>query len=271
MTTTMAPAPTRVRPTDPAVCTGRVRHVRLGATPHSFEQPLAMVWIDPDEPDDLFGRHPLWSARHVAPIRFRRSDHGHAGDRRPLGAAVRDELTEVLGGRPHGPVRLLTQPRIWGWSFNPISIYVAWNDPGEDPVGLVAEVTNTPWHDRHRYAVALSADDRPGWVSATFAKRMHVSPFLPPEGRYELALGARDETLLLEIGFIPADPDTSGVDGLQARLDVQRLAPTRRAMRRMLYSPWLPTHRVTAAIRRHAYRLWRGGAPVHAHPQGGRR
>ena len=257
-------------PAGPAVCAGQVKHTRIGATAHVLEQPLAMVWLDPDHPDDLFGRHPLWSARHPAPVRFRREDHGLAGDHRPLGTAVRDDLADVLGDRPTGPVRLLTQPRIWGWSFNPISIYVAWDDPDTDPVGVVAEVTNTPWHDRHRYAVALTPGERTGRLCASFDKQLYVSPFLPPDGRYELALGGVDETITLDIGFRPSDPESSGVEALNARLRVHRGAPTRRAMGRMLYTPWLPTHRVTAAIRRHAYRLWRGGAAVHAHPQGGR-
>jgi len=255
-----------------AVCAGVVRHRRDAVTAevaHHLEQPLAMVWIDPDDPSALFGRHPLWSARHVSPIRFRRSDHGARGDDRSLGEAARDDLAVVLGHRPTGPVRLLTQPRIWGWSFNPISVYVVWEDPAADPVGIVAEVTNTPWHERHRYGASLQREgDR---LVTAFDKRLHVSPFLPLDGHYRLAISGGAGRVDLEVGFVPADAAGSGRPALTALLAVDREVPTRRRMRRMLVTPWLPTHRVTLAIRRHAYRLWRKGARVHAHPPGGRR
>lgn len=255
-----------------AVCTGSVRHRRDAGTAevaHRLEQPLAMVWIDPDAPSALFDRHPLWSARRVSPIRFRRSDHGERGDARPLGEAARDDLASVLGRRPSGPVRLLTQPRIWGWSFNPISVSVVWEDPAADPVGIVAEVTNTPWHERHRYCARLEREgDR---LVTTFDKRLHVSPFLPLEGHYRLAISGGATRVDLEVGFVPTAAADTGRPALTAALAVEREVPTRRRMSRMLVSPWLPTHRVTLAIRRHAYRLWRKGARVHPHPPGGRR
>ena len=97
--------------------------------------------------------HPLWSHRHPAPARFRASDYGD-GTTVGLGDQVRDAVGDVLGRRPDGPIRMLTQVRRWGWLFNPITVYVAWNLGTDGPVALVLEVTNTPWKERHRYAAA---------------------------------------------------------------------------------------------------------------------
>ena len=49
-------------------------------------------------------------------------------------------------------IRLLTMPRSLGIGFNPVSFYYGFDDDGE-LLGLVAEVTNTPWGERHAYAL----------------------------------------------------------------------------------------------------------------------
>ena len=59
---------------------------------------------------------------------------------------------------PPGPLRLLTMPRIAGLVFNPVSFYYAFEPDGETLAGVLAEVTNTPWGERHTY---LAGDDLP--------------------------------------------------------------------------------------------------------------
>ena len=49
------------------------------------------------------------------------------GSARSLGEQVGDALADVLGARPTGPVRMLSQWRRWGWLFNPITVFVAWD------------------------------------------------------------------------------------------------------------------------------------------------
>ena len=109
-----------------------------------------------------------------------------------LGDQVRDQLSLVTGHRPDGQVRMLTQVRRWGWLFNPITLYVAWNAGTDLPVGAVLEVTNTPWKERHRYAVELVApahrvDGDATRLGGRVRKAMHVSPFL--DERYDYVIG----------------------------------------------------------------------------------
>ena len=163
-------------PGPPAIAVGRVVHRRTGPTEHRFDYPMTQVWIDPDDPGPLFDQHRLWSDRHPAPARFRRRDLLD-GDDRPLGPAIRRRLADGLDRVFAGPLRTLTQPRIWGWLFNPITVHLAWHDEGDPaPAAALLEVTNTPWKERHCYPVALqpSADG----LRARFAKELHVSPFL---------------------------------------------------------------------------------------------
>ncbi|MEZ5229323.1 MAG: DUF1365 family protein [Acidimicrobiales bacterium] len=182
-----------------SVCAGTVYHRRATPTEHSFEYPMSMVWIDPDHPNDLCHHHRLYSPAEPAPARFRRSDYG---DERtpPLGLLVRDDLEPVLGHRPDGPIRMLTQLRRFGWLFNPITVYLAWDTTDPEPVGAVLEVTNTPWHERHRYTIALhdaapagpgprlidlpEGNDAPIMRTARFPKSLHVSPFFGQDYDY---------------------------------------------------------------------------------------
>ena len=83
---------------------------------------------------------------------------------------------------------MLTQPRTWGWLFNPITIYLAWNNADEPPVAAVLEVTNTPWKERHHYAVPLTSQGPDTSIGAEFDKHLHVSPFLGMDYQYRLKL-----------------------------------------------------------------------------------
>jgi DUF1365 family protein len=91
---------------------------------------------------------------------------------------------------------MLTQPRTWGWLFNPITIYLAWEqDVDAGPTAALLEVTNTPWKERHLYAVELQpgpADPGGPRFRARFDKALHVSPFLGERYRYELQVSSSE-------------------------------------------------------------------------------
>jgi DUF1365 family protein len=252
-------------PGDPAICRGHVFHLREFPRRHEFRNRVSYVWLDPDVPDDLCGKHPLWSSRRRAPARFRRCDYGD-GSGASLASGVRDELASVLGNRPDGEVRMLTQVRRWGWMFNPITLYVVWDDDPHAPVGVVLEVTNTPWKERMRYPVGLirtEGEDRPGLFAARVGKVLHVSPFLDEQHDYVIALHDDDRTIDLSIDVVPHDAEEPIV---KTRLCLDRQPATRAALQRALFTELAPTHRVSLGIRTQALLLWFRRIPVVAHP-----
>lgn len=244
-----------------ALCPGWVMHRRTSPAAHRFRQRVSMVWIDPDRPEELFDRHWLSSCRHPAPLRFRAGDYGT--NRSPIGAgAVRADLA-AAGIPADGPVRMLTQPRRWGWLFNPITLYIAWSQTDPSPVGAIAEVTNTPWKERHRYAMGLEATGE--GHRATFDKALHVSPFLTVDHRYELRVLADGPGLDIEIDVVGRDdPEPT----LQTRLSVERQPVTPGRLRRFALADPFSTYRVSAGIHANAARLWRKRVPFVAHPGG---
>jgi uncharacterized protein len=238
-----------------ALYEGLVVHQRSGPGGYGFSQRVSMVLFDLSELGELCGRHHLWSARHFAPVWFRRADY--LG--RPevsLDDAVRDLVLERTGTRPSGPIRLLTHPRTYGWCFNPISCYYCFDPTGAFVEWMVAEVTSTPWRERHCYVVGP-----PGMHQ--LQKELHVSPFLPMNLHYNLDYSAPGETLGLHF-------DVRGPDGtsLLAGVELSRVVADRAELGRLCWRPWRGTIGVTAGIYRHAFGLARAGYQLHRHPEG---
>ena len=166
-----------------AIYEGTLTHRRFGPGPtHEFSYQVAMPFLYLEEIDSVTRLHPLWSSRLPAPVWFRRADF-LGSEQTPLAEAVSDLVEQRLGARPGGPVAMLANLRSWGWLFNPISLYFCEGPAGDSIEALVAEVENTPWHDKHGYVLGPPGRHR-------FAKVMHVSPFLPMDVDYELSYSA---------------------------------------------------------------------------------
>ncbi len=238
---------------------GVLTHARFGPGPtHAFRHRVAMPLLDLAEVDEVMGLHPAWSARRASPVRFRRRDF--LGDpAMPLDRAVRDLVGERTGRVPAGPVAMLANLRTWGWLFNPITLYFCAEPAGvtgtPGPVStLVAEVENTPWHDRHAYVVGSPGRHR-------FAKELHVSPFLPMGLDYELRYTAPGARLTVGLDVFQGDRRL-----FAATLSLRRRALDRAALGRILWTHPAGTHRITAGIYAHAARLRLKGAPFFGHP-----
>ncbi|OLO04144.1 DUF1365 domain-containing protein [Salinicola socius] len=159
---------------------GRLRHRRFLPRWHAFDYRVWMLWLDLDELPALLARTPGFGTRRGAPARFRREDY-LAPHELPLADAVRARLTTELGSAPTGPVRMLSQIRLFGVLFNPLTLYYAYDAHGRLRA-VLAEVTNTPWRERQVYACRVDPERHSH--RAEFDKRLHVSPFNPMEMRY---------------------------------------------------------------------------------------
>ena len=238
--------------------TGVVMHRRQSPIAHEFRFPLFMAYLDLAELPGVFDGHPLWSARRPAPAWFRRADH--FGDPAlPLDEAVRRRVHEETGRRPEGPIRLLTHLRYFGYVFNPISVYYCFTPNGERVESLVAEVTNTPWGERHVYVVepVVKGDT----LRAGFSKALHVSPFMAMDLEYRLSVTAPGENLDVRMAAV-----RDGAAIFEAGLSLRRRPMTARALNGVLVRYPFMTARVTTAIYWQALRLRLKGVPFVPHP-----
>ena len=244
---------------------GWLDHRRLAPRRHAFRYRLFMAYLDLAELDLVFRGRWLWSTSRTALARFDRRDH--LGDPAlPLDEAVRALVAERTGRRPAGPIRLLTHLRIFGFVFNPVSFYYCFDAAGQSVETVVAEVTNTPWGERHCYVLPQS---EPGAevLRARSDKLMHVSPFHPMALRYDWQLHTPGEALAVHMALRPADGTDAGVAPVfGATLALRRVPVGGAALAgTLLRFPWM-TAQVIAAIHWQALRLWLKRVPVHDHP-----
>jgi DUF1365 family protein len=241
-----------------------VRHRRLGEPSDEFSYPLFMAYLDLDELPELFDESRLWSARRPAPAWFRRSDY--LGDPQlPLRDAARELVLQRTGIALDGPVRLLTHLRYFGHCFNPVSFYYCFDAGGKHVRAVIADVTNTPWGERHAYVMPVSA---PGGVRGSavmrsqFRKALHVSPLMGMDSTYDWRLSEPSERLSVHIESIR----DGGKPIFDATLSLCRREMSAPEMRRMLARYPLLTMRLTTRIYTHALRLKLRGASYHPHP-----
>jgi uncharacterized protein len=245
---------------------GTVRHRRHGALRDELRHRLRMAYLDLDELPELFDGRLLWSARRPALAWFRRADYLGAREQ-PLDRAVRELVRERAAIELDGPIRLLTHLRYFGHCFNPVSFYYCYDAAGERVRAVVAEVTNTPWRERHAYVMPVAERASGAVIHGEFAKALHVSPLMSMRHVYNWRLTEPRERLSVHIESSPAG---GGAPVFDATLSLRRREITTRELRRVLVRDPAPTLRLTARIYLHALRLRLRGARWHAHPASAR-
>jgi uncharacterized protein len=227
---------------------GNVVHLRSEPR-RTFSHPLGLAYLDLEElPELLDGR--LLRSR-PGPVRFRRRDY--LGDpRTELDHAVRELVERQTGARPRGPVRVLTHLRTFGHCFNPVSFYYCLDETGGRIEALVAEVTNTPWGERHAYVIPEGA--------GRFEKELHVSPFLGMDHTYTCrsTLPGRDLSVRIE-------STRQGARVFEAGLALRRRELSPASMRRMTARYPFATLRVLGLIYGHAVGLRLAGIGTFPH------
>jgi DUF1365 family protein len=240
---------------------GWVRHRRFGTPSNAFRYRLFMSYLDLAELPRLFDGRWFWSARQPALAWFRRKDF-LGPTHLPLDTAVRDRVEAHTGVRPRGPIRLLTHLRFFGYSFNPVTFYYVFDAADRRLETIVAEITNTPWKQRHAYVLPVSQATRRarGW-NFQLDKQFHVSPFQPMDLRYLWNFGAPGKDL-----HVHMENRRDGKTAFDATLILKRREIDAATLAMALLRFPLMSVQVSALIYWQALKLWLRRAPFHIHP-----
>jgi uncharacterized protein len=235
---------------------GTTFHGRRGAVGNAFRYGVDYVLLDAENAP----RTPRLFSRNRANLTsLHDSDHGGAPGRGTGPAWVRQVLAQNGIALPWMKIELLSQPRVLGHVFNPVSFWLCRDAAGALRV-VIAEVSNT-FGDRHSYLChrddlgIITGQDRIG-----AAKIFHVSPFQPVEGHYEFRFDIRPDALNICIDY-----QTPG-GGVLATLTGPRVPLTNaRILAACLRRPF-GSRRVLGLIHWQALKLWWKGAEYRARP-----
>lgn len=238
-----------------AIYRGKVYHQRFKPTQHKFDYDIYLFWLklESDELNALSGTLKHFSAHNKARVRFKREDY--LGDASiSLEQAVLERMTELNDGKAlGGDVFMLGQLRMWGLYFSPVNFYYLRNTEGKY-THMLAEVSNTPWNERHHYLVNLD-------TQADTPKAFHVSPFNPMDMTYKWSISQPSSRLSLAMDCVREDKEFSaGINLTKFTLDNANLSNALKRIPSM-------TIKTVAGIYWHALKLLLKRTPLYTHPE----
>jgi DUF1365 family protein len=239
---------------------GDVMHARLKPMGHRFSYRVMSLLIDLDRLDEADRQSRLFAVNRAALYSFNEADHGER-DGSSLRAYVQRCAAahgiDLTGGR----ALLLCYPRLFGYTFNPLSAYFCYSAGGELAL-IIYEVRNT-FGDIHPYILPV----QPNEISAAGVRQQqdklfYVSPFIAMAMRYRFHVSLPGETVKLRI----LETDSEG-PLLSATFSGRRRSLTTGALLRSFVSLPLVTFKIVAAIHWEALRLWLKGARLVPRPR----
>lgn len=259
---TDAPLP----PPPDAACfyVGPVMHARMKPVAHRFSYRVFNLLIDLDKLEEAGRLSRFFSLGRFNILSFRAADHGPLA--RGNGDDPRSAITRILkdAGVEDAPARtlLLCYPRVFGFVFNPISVYFCY-DKDQCLMAAIYEVRNT-FGDRHSYVAPV----RDGELSMAglrqrAEKLFYVSPFMPPQLTYHFRLRPPTEG---DVAVRILETDPAG-PMLAATFTGEKQAMTDASCLRLAFGLPFMTLKVVFGIHWEALKLFVKGAPFFHRPK----
>lgn len=244
-----------------ALYTGAVIHRRIKPRRHHLRHGCFWMLLDLDEVDELARSRRLFSHNRFNAMSFYERDHGD-GSQTPLRQQVETLLDRA--GVPHegGTIHLLCMPRIFGYGFNPISVFYCRDSDGMLNA-MLYQVHNT-FGQRHTYLFPVnekSGKNREGRIRQSCAKEFYVSPFMEMDMRYDFAVEPPEDHVSVSI----CGRDDDGPMIYAALKGMRKPFTDSSMLKTTLRHPFL-TLKVMAAIHVHALFIWLKGLRLTRQP-----
>ena len=234
-----------------AVYVGDVVHKRSRPKRHALRYRVFYLLVDLDQLQNLGKSLRLFSVDKFNLVSFVTRDFG-ARDGTSISKFIRDKAA-LAGVNDVAKIRMLAYPRLFGYAFNPITVYFC-----EGATGLTEfiayEVSNT--FGEHHFYQAL-VDVAGGQIQHEAKKAFFVSPFNTLDGNYRFSIRPPAENVFMGITL------STGEGGLlTAYFDGARRDLTDFTLLKLLLAYPFMTAKVMFGIHWEALRLYLKGVPM---------
>ncbi|TDF38637.1 DUF1365 domain-containing protein [Alteromonadaceae bacterium M269] len=234
---------------------GTVTHSRFTPVKHQFDYKITLFWLKLSELEELNQRLSFFSSHSFAWARFKESDYFDTKDGSVEQRALA-KMRELSGKELSGDIFMLGQLRTLGLYFSPVNFYFLRPDGESHFSHMLAEVSNTPWNQKHCYLVDMNEQGNNDKV-------FHVSPFNPIDMQYQWTVKQPAQTFAMKLACIKNEKH------FEAGLALTKQALTNKTLSSALFKVPSFTLKSLVGIYWQALKLFFKGAPVYTHPQQG--
>ena len=231
---------------------GIVTHRRFKPKRHFFNYKTFSIFFDLDELTDLEKKISIFSLNKFNLFSFYNKDHGNR-DGSDIKNWVKSNLNKFNINFEVSKIKLLCFPRIFGYVFNPLSIFYCYNKKSELRA-ILYEVKNT-FNEQHTYIFEVKNNSK--IITQSCNKKFYVSPFMEMETSYNFRLSEPKETLSVFI----KQKDREGMLLSACQIGKKEQISTNRLLVNFLKHPMM-TIKIIIAIHFEALRLWRKGVKL---------
>ena len=236
---------------DSLIYNGKVIHRRFKPKEHYFKYNVFSLLINLDELETIQNEIKIFSYNKFNIISFYDVDHGPR-DGSSIKEWIIKNLKEIGINYNKIQIKLLCYPRIFGYVFNPLSVFFIF-DQNSRLISILYEVKNT-FGEQHTY-IFKTMDDK--IIINNCTKKFHVSPFIEMECHYYFRVLKPSD----KISVIIEQKDQDGKllyasqDGKASKLNEKNLLIS------YICHP-LMTFKIILAIHYEAIKLWLKGIKI---------
>ena len=228
-----------------SIYNGTVIHKRFKPKIHFFKYKVFSLLIDLSDLNYLNKKISFFSYNGFNLISFFDKDHGDR-DGSSLIDWVKKNLTENNINSENIRIKLLCYPRIFGYVFNPLSVFFVY-DYNENLISVLYEVKNT-FGEQHTYVFKAENNNL---LQHNCSKKFHVSPFIEMNCNYFFRILRPSEKISVVI-----DQYQFNEKILFASQDGKRVDFNSKELLKSYLKHPLMTFKIISAIHFEAFKLW---------------
>ena len=228
-----------------SIYNGTVIHKRFKPKIHFFKYKVFSLLIDLSDLNYLNKKISFFSYNGFNLISFFDKDHGDR-DGSSLIDWVKKNLTENNINSENIRIKLLCYPRIFGYVFNPLSVFFVY-DYNENLISVLYEVKNT-FGEQHTYVFKAENNNL---LQHNCSKKFHVSPFIEMNCNYFFKILRPSEKISVVIDQYQLNEKI-----LYASQDGKRVDFNSKELLKSYLKHPLMTFKIISAIHFEAFKLW---------------